>query len=287
MSEGILQKYPNADGYMNILLSDRIKIYGEEHNEQLKPTSIYHKLVNFFNRKKLSKNPPLILLEHPDILCKFNNKEEIKNFREYGYGGINYIFLKLIQSYPSIQCVDTRIRLGYLMSVQERALLSNIEILDAFDKEKIREYLTTFINILEVFESNESYYEIDKYLHRIYTNRITKIRKTLLDFINSFGNRSMRTKTIRDKMRDIFYQCRDLSSFSVDVNIISVLLQNPEKEIHIFCGNKHLFRLYCLIKEIMNIDFELINEKGKIVKITNKKPLQRHFTNWKNIDYSL
>ena len=108
---------------MNILLSDRIKIYGEEHNEQLKPTSIYHKLVNFFNRKKLSKNPPLILLEHPDVLCKFNNKEEIKNFREYGYGGINYIFLKLIQSYPSIQCVDTRIRLGYLMSVQERVLL--------------------------------------------------------------------------------------------------------------------------------------------------------------------
>ena len=40
MFEQILKDYPNVNGFMNVILSDNIEIYGEQHNEKLRNTSI-------------------------------------------------------------------------------------------------------------------------------------------------------------------------------------------------------------------------------------------------------
>lgn len=286
MIEQILQQYPNANGYMNILKSSQIEIIGEEHNEELTNSSIFHKIKSFLDKKKLAKNPPLVLLEHPSVLCKFHNKEEIKHFRKFGRGGINYLFLKLIQSYPSIQCVDTRIHLGYLLSLQEKELLNKIEAIETFDKKIIFDCLTIFINLLESYKENEEYYKFNEYIYQIYLKQRNLFEQTLTKYINSL-DKNQNITLMKKKLVDLFYKSRNLSSFSVDVRIVFVILNNPNKKIIIFCGNKHLYRLYCLLTNIQNTNFTLFNDKGKIVKITKRKALEKYFTNWQNIDYSL
>ena len=286
MIEQILKEFPNANGYMNILKSSQIEIIGEEHNEELTNSSIFHKIKSFLDKKKIAENPPLVLLEHPSVMCKFHNKEEMKHFRKFGRGGINYLFLKLIQSYPSIQCVDTRIQLGYLLSLQENELLSKIEALKTFDKKIIFNCLTTFINLLESYKENEEYYKFNTYIYQIYLKQRNLFEQTLTKYINSIDKNQSIT-LVKKKLVDLFSKSRNLSSFSVDVHIVFVILNNPNKKIIVFCGNKHLFRLYCLLTNIQNINFTLFNNEGKTVKITKRKKLGKHFTNWQNIDYSL
>ena len=58
-------------------------IIGEEHNQELTNSSIFHKIKSFLDKKKLSKNPPLVLLEHPSLLCK-NGKNISRNFSHFG-----------------------------------------------------------------------------------------------------------------------------------------------------------------------------------------------------------
>lgn len=290
MFQQIVQKYPKIDGFMNILVSENIEIYGEEHNEKLSSFSVYSKILNFLNKHKLSKNQPLVLLEHPSVLCKFHNKEEIKNFRKYGYGGINYLFLKLIQSYSSIKCVDTRMELGYLMAIQEKQLLSTIQNVNSI--KEVENCLQIFNNLKNEYELNYEYYTYHNIIYNLYLQnknemeeKITVLEKSIKQLKKT--KRKKDIEMLKGLLLEIFYKCRDLSSFSVDVYIISIILNNPDRKIFVFCGNKHLFRLFFLLNVMTDIQFKLINDKAKEVKITKKKPLHEHFTNWKNIDYSL
>jgi hypothetical protein len=294
MFEQIIKDYPNADGFMNVIVSNNIEIYGEEHNQKITSTSIYSKIVQFLNKKKLSKDQPLVLLEHPSSFCKFQNKNEIKNFRKYGNGGIYYLFLKLIQSYPSIRCIDTRIELGYLMALQERELESSIEHVETI--KEVYDCYQIMSNLRDQFKRNEQYYTKHEILYRLYLENVKEIDESLnkvLLYTHQYQNIKTRAakikkmKLLKENLTDLFFKCRNLSSFSVDVYIISILLHNPEQKIFVFCGNRHLFRLFFFLKIMTNIKFQLINEQGKVVKITTQKPLKEHFTNWQNIDYSI
>ena len=294
MFEQIVRDYPNVDGFMNIVLSDNIEIYGEEHNEKLRNTSIYSKIVQFLNKKKLSKKQPLVLLEHPSLLCKFQNKNEIINFKRHGNGGIHYLFLKLIQSYPSIKCVDTRIELGYLLALQERELQNSIARIQTI--EEVYPCYQILSDLRDQFKVNEQYYTKHDILYRVYLENMKEIdenMKQLLHLISQYQNiktkaaKSKKKNVVKDSLYDLFMKCRDLSSFSVDVYIISILLHNPDRKIFVFCGNKHLFRLFFFLKIMTDRKFQLFNDQGKVVKITTKKPFREHFTNWQNIDYSI
>ncbi len=55
MFEQILKDYPNVDGFMNIVLSDNIEIYGEEHNEKLRNTSIVQQRSHLENTLQIGK----------------------------------------------------------------------------------------------------------------------------------------------------------------------------------------------------------------------------------------
>lgn len=290
MFQQIVQKHPKIDGFMNILVSENIEIYGEEHNEKLSNSSVYSKILNFLNKHKLSKNQPLVLLEHPSVLCKFHNKEEIKNFRKHGYGGINYLFLKLIQSYSSIKCVDTRMELGYLMAIQEKQLLSMIHNVNSI--KDVENCLQILDNLKNEYELNDEYYTYHDIIYNLYLQNKNEIKEKMTVLEKSIKQlKKTKKKTdiemLKTLLLEIFYKCRDLSSFSVDVYIISIIMNHPDRKIFVFCGNKHLFRLFFLLNVMTDIQFKLINDKAKEVKITKKKPLHEHFTNWENIDYSL
>ena len=294
MFEQIIRDYPNVDGFMNVVLSDNIEIYGEEHNEKLRNTSIYSKIVQFLNKKKLSKKQPLVLLEHPSLLCKFQNKNEIINFKRHGNGGIHYLFLKLIQSYPSIKCVDTRIELGYLLALQERELQNSIAHIQTI--EEVYPCYQILSDLRDQFKINGQYYTKHDILYRVYHENMKEIdenMKQLLHLISQYQNiktkaaKIKKINVVKDSLYDLFMKCRDLSSFSVDVYIISILLHNPDRKIFVFCGNKHLFRLFFFLKIMTDRKFQLFNDQGKVVKITTKKPFREHFTNWQNIDYSI
>ena len=55
MFEQIIRDYPNVDGFMNVVLSDNIEIYGEEHNEKLRNISILQQRSHLENTLQIGK----------------------------------------------------------------------------------------------------------------------------------------------------------------------------------------------------------------------------------------
>jgi hypothetical protein len=211
-----------------------ITVYGEVHN---------YIENNFYESLKIDKDSRLVVLvEHATVLCEMSYKEVVMMLNRVE--GSEWIWYKLKSRKKPVICIDNRIEVGLLSSIEERYLLSSN---DPNDISTLIMYAMKTLQKLEsdsiknIFESNTS-----RQVKGVYATSIKTIRKQIkmmYDLLQDPEGVDLdEWLTVKDK---IFNNIVKIASFMVDIHIVKTIQSSREKkEIAIFVGAAHAYRLH-------------------------------------------
>jgi hypothetical protein len=203
-----------------------ITVYGEIHN---KIDNVFYESLNLEN--------DIIMVEHATVLCEMSEKEKI--FMINIVKGSDWIWYKYKSRNKPIICIDNRIEYGLLSSIEERYLLN---INDNSELETLFAYVIKALNVFEhkqfksIFGTNQ--------LNAIYEKMLNVITR---QFTILYEVQDLTQPYMMDIKWMLINNIIKLSSLLVDVNIginvMKELNKSNDKNIVIFCGAAHAYRL--------------------------------------------
>ena len=216
-----------------------ITVYGEVHN---------YIENSFYESLKIDNK--LVLVEHATVLCEMSYKELVMMLNKVQ--GSDWIWYKLKSRKKPVICIDNRIEVGLLSSIEERYLLSSE---DPNDISTIMMYaLKTFKKlesdaIKNMFESKTS-----SQVKALYGESIKTIRKQIKILYELLqdpeGVEFDEWLTVKN---NLFNNILKIASFMVDINIVNTIKATKEKkDILIFVGAGHAYRLHKYFPDIFS-----------------------------------
>lgn len=220
---------------------NHITVYGEVHN---------YIENSFYESLKIDKDNLIVLVEHASVLCEMSYKELVMILNRVK--GSEWIWYKLKSRKKPVICIDNRIELGLLSSIEERYLLSSE---DPNDISTLIMYAMKTLQKLEsdsiknIFESNTS-----RQVKGVYVTSIKTIRKQIkmmYDLLQDPEGVDLdEWLTVKNK---IFNNIVKIASFMVDIHIVKTIKSTREKkEIAIFVGAAHAYRLHKYFPDIFD-----------------------------------
>jgi 3-polyprenyl-4-hydroxybenzoate decarboxylase len=214
-----------------------ITVYGEVHSY----------IDNAFYESLKLENK-LVLVEHATVLCEIELRHLISMLNNVK--GSEWIWYKLKSRKKPVICIDNRIEVGLLSSIEERFLLSSQ------DPNDISTIMMYALKVLKKLESDtiKNMFNISRQVQTVYKESMQTIRKqikTLYALLNDPDG------TDFDEWLDVknmlFNNIMKIASFMVDIHIINTIKANREnKEILIFVGAAHAYRLNKYFSDIFN-----------------------------------
>ena len=230
----------------------------------------------------------LVLLEHSTKLCNIDGiRDDKKNYMRT-FGGSESVFLDLMEiKYENMLCVDNRMEVGMLTSIDEIDLQNRLDSLSSPSPKHIvasfeimsilttkREHIVN--NITDKFK--DSVYQ--KLMEKIYFPTITIQSFILLKFKSLYDKNKLNfnDKTIiSDETNwNIYIEINKMlleniikiGSLLVDVNIINIIENSKDKheKILVFVGNNHLERLVNHYEKNYNLKISVNNFNTKLTE---------------------
>jgi len=211
-----------------------ITVYGEVHNY----------IENSFYESLKIENK-LVLVEHATVLCEMSYRELVLMLSKVQ--GSDWIWYKLKSRKKPVICIDNRIEVGLLSSIEERYLLSSE------DPNEISTIMMYALKTLQKLESIKNVFELPK-VKPVYEESIKTIRKQMkimyellkdpegVDFDEWLKVKNM-----------LFNNILKIASFMVDINIVNTIKAIKEKkDILIFVGAGHAYRLHKYFPDIFS-----------------------------------
>ena len=214
-----------------------ITVYGEIHN------LIYNA---FYESLKIENK--VVLVEHATVLCEIELRHLISMLNNVK--GSEWIWYKLKSRKKPVICIDNRIEVGLLSSIEERFLLSTE---DPNDISTVMSYALKTLKKLES-DSIKNVFNISRQVQGIYGESMKIIRKqlkSLYELLKHPDGVDFEAWLIIKNM--LFNNIMKIASFMVDINIVNTIKANRErKEILLFVGAAHAYRLHKYFPDIFN-----------------------------------
>ena len=230
-----------------------ITVYGEVHN--FIENSFYESL-------KLENK--VVLVEHATVLCEMSYRDLVIMLSKVQ--GSDWIWYKLKSRKKPVICIDNRIEIGLLSSIEERYLLSSV------DPNEISTIMMYALKVLKKLESEtiKTMFNISRRVEAVYGESMKTIRKQIkimyellkdpdgVDFDEWLDVKNM-----------LFNNILKIASFMVDINIVNTIkITKEKKDILIFVGAGHAYRLHKYFPDIFNkIDYNAPDEFIKRCKL--------------------
>ena len=214
-----------------------ITVYGEIHN------LIYNA---FYESLKIENK--VVLVEHATVLCEIELRHLISMLNNVK--GSEWIWYKLKSRKKPVICIDNRIEVGLLSSIEERFLLSTE---DPNDISTVMSYALKTLKKLES-DSIKNVFNISRQVQQVYGESMKTIRKqlkSLYELLKHPDGVDFEEWLIIKNM--LFNNIMKIASFMVDINIVNTIKANRErKEILLFVGAAHAYRLHKYFPDIFN-----------------------------------
>jgi len=214
-----------------------ITVYGEIHN------LIYNA---FYESLKIENK--VVLVEHATVLCEIELRHLISMLNNVK--GSEWIWYKLKSRKKPVICIDNRIEVGLLSSIEERFLLSTE---DPNDISTVMSYALKTLKKLES-DSIKNVFNISRQVQGVYGESMKTIRKqlkSLYELLKHPDGVDFEEWLIIKNM--LFNNIMKIASFMVDINIVNTIKANRErKEILLFVGAAHAYRLHKYFPDIFN-----------------------------------
>jgi hypothetical protein len=213
-----------------------IKLNGKYKNTDITVYGEIHNMIDnrFYESLNLENN--IIMVEHATVLCEMSEKDKRSMLNIVK--GSDWIWYKYKSRNKPIICIDNRIELGLLSSIEEQYILNSK---DTSEMELIIPYI---MKAVRVFEKAESYFFTVE-LNEIYIKMLDVIYRqlTIMSVVGDLGQPyMMEIKSM------IIQNIIKLSALIVDINIIKNIIShcdgNGEKPLVIFVGAAHAYRLH-------------------------------------------
>jgi hypothetical protein len=214
-----------------------ITVYGEVHN---------YIENSFYESLKLDNK--LVLVEHATVLCEMSYRELVMMLSKVQ--GSDWIWFKLKSRKKPVICIDNRIEVGLLSSIEERYLLSSE---DPNDISTIMMYaLKTFKKLESAAIKNMFESKTSSQVKGLYGESIKTIRKQikiLYELLQDPEGVDFDEWLI--VKNNLFNNILKIASFMVDINIVNTIKTTKEKkDILIFVGAGHAYRLHKYFPDI-------------------------------------
>ena len=214
-----------------------ITVYGEIHS------LIYN---GFYESLKIENK--VVLVEHASVLCEIEYRHLVSMLNSVK--GSEWIWYKLKSRKKPVICIDNRIEVGLLSSIEERFLLSTE---DPNDISTVMSYALKTLKKLES-DSIKNVFNISRQVQGIYGESMKIIRKqlkSLYELLKHPDGVDFEEWLIIKNM--LFNNIMKIASFMVDINIVNTIKANRErKEILLFVGAAHAYRLHKYFPDIFN-----------------------------------
>ena len=214
-----------------------ITVYGEIHS------LIYN---GFYESLKIENK--IVLVEHASVLCEIEKRHLISMLNSVK--GSEWIWYKLKSRKKPVTCIDNRIEVGLLSSIEERYLLSTE---DPNDISTVMSYALKTLKKLES-DSIKNVFNISRQVQGVYGESMKTIRKqlkSLFELLKHPDGVDFEEWLIIKNM--LFNNIMKIASFMVDINIVNTIKANRErKEILLFVGAAHAYRLHKYFPDIFN-----------------------------------
>jgi len=214
----------------------RITVYGEVHN--LISNEFYENL-NLRNK--------IIFVEHPSVQCDIstNNKKRLFNKLK----GSEWVWYKYAARKLPVVCVDNRIAMGLLTSIEENKLLDIIDLLKAI------ELIVIAFDVL--LQKDTKIMFVRENLTPIYMKGVNTINTQLETLVTTLSNSKKITKKKAEELMDlknkIVRNIIKLSGILVDIHVkkqVEKYADGTKKQIVIFMGAGHAYRLHAFFPQI-------------------------------------
>ena len=214
-----------------------ITVYGEIHS------LIYN---GFYESLKIENK--VVLVEHASVLCEIEYRHLVSMLNSVK--GSEWIWYKLKSRKKPVICIDNRIEVGLLSSIEERFLLSTE------DPNEISTVMSYALKTLKKLESDsiKNVFNISRQVQQVYGESMKTIRKqlkSLYELLKHPDGVDFEEWLIIKNM--LFNNIMKIASFMVDINIVNTIKANRErKEILLFVGAAHAYRLHKYFPDIFN-----------------------------------
>ena len=214
-----------------------ITVYGEIHS------LIYN---GFYESLKIENK--IVLVEHASVLCEIEKRHLISMLNSVK--GSEWIWYKLKSRKKPVTCIDNRIEVGLLSSIEERYLLSTE---DPNDISTVMSYALKTLKKLES-DSIKNVFNISRQVQGVYGESMKTIRKqlkSLFELLKHPDGVDFDEWLIIKNL--VFNNIMKIASFMVDINIVNTIKANRErKDILLFVGAAHAYRLHKYFPDIFN-----------------------------------
>lgn len=253
----------------------KVELIGEIHNRE--DNGFFKELIqhNLLEGK-------VVMCEHSTVLCHLHDSEHVL-FRNSI--GSEYIYFNLMKNGKKLICIDNRIEMGLLTSIDETLFIRFFESFISNPK-FTEEYLKTLKDILMKIQKvigncmslKDDYnilYEQEYTLLLEAVKRQWLILRMVLDkgsFLNKVGtliDGQMNGVIISNVGLYMIQNIRKLGSLLVDINIIKKVMDSDKNDFVVFTGAAHVVRLVDSL-EGSSLSKETSEE---IVKLSSPYPL--------------
>lgn len=273
----------------SIFLDKNVTIFGEIHNEKFNTTQ--NKIL-----ENIIENPDiLILVEHSTLLheLKEDENELFQNIQNDGnLVGSEFIWYKSKNNdnfKNELKSVDNRLELGFLSGI-ELSLFRNkysnyrnikINIVKHFIFNDLKERI---IEIFILYKNNELLLQnfinhkliIERYTD-LYQNNMNTLHHQLDILVKYINNKIEANKEeIIILYEKIIENITKISGFFFELNILKNIIDSTKKNIYIFCGLNHCFRIYDIFNKYNDNHnkLELFSEiEEEIIHLSNPYPI--------------
>ena len=213
-----------------------ITVYGEIHN---KIDNRFYETIDLTHK--------IVMVEHSTKLCKISNQHKILLLNKLK--GSEWIWYKYAAQNRPMICIDNRMEIGLLTAIEENYLI-NIE-----KDENIEDVIIASVKVMQTLDNPKVQKMFIGKLKEIY-DKFTEILDRQISIIAAV--RSFEMPGILNIKDNLINNIIKVSSFIVDLNIYQNIIktkmhpENKDKEIVIFAGMAHAYRLHKYFPKIFN-----------------------------------
>ena len=230
-----------------------ITVYGEIHN---KIDNRFYETLDLTNK--------IVMVEHSTKLCKISDEHKILLLNKLK--GSDWVWYKYATQNQPMICIDNRMEIGLLTAIEEN-YLKKIE-----KDDQIEDVLMASIKVIETLDSPK--------IQKMFIGKLKDIHTKFIEILDRqisiiAAVRSFEMPGILNIKDNLINNIIKVSSFIVDLNIYQNIIktkmhsENKDKEIVIFAGMAHAYRLHKYFPKIfthLQSEFTMkeLEEKYKI-----------------------